>query len=86
MLVVAGGEQSWRGDLRARAGAAGAALVDSWEIRTALSEAEAKSWAACQAMAGPQGDKTVWVCAFSITSDGPLMALRWPSDGPPMTF
>ena len=65
VLVIAGGEQSWRGDLRTRAGAAGEALVSTWEIRTALGETEAKAWAACQAICGPHGAKTVWVCFFT---------------------
>jgi hypothetical protein len=64
VLLISGGEQSWRGDLRTRGGAAGAALVDTWEMRTALSESEAKGWAARQAMVRSSGLKHVWVAFF----------------------
>ena len=62
VLVISGGEGTWRRDLSERGGAAGAELVKSWDVRTALSEGDAKSWAACAAM--NRCEKVVWVVFF----------------------
>ena len=62
LLVVAGGEQAWRSDLRTRGGKVGAAKVDTWDIRTALSDEEAKAWAASQTVTK---GKKVWVAFFT---------------------
>jgi len=63
ILVIQGGSGVWRDDLRTRGGAAGAALADTWDIRTALSDEEAKEWAtysACSRLV-----KRVWVAFFT---------------------
>ena len=63
ILVIAGGSGVWREDLRARGGAAGAALYATWDIRTALTDDEAKEWAACAACS--KKTKLVWVAFFT---------------------
>ena len=45
VLVLSGGQGSWRHDLERRSGAEGAALVATWDLRTSLTEKEAKAWA-----------------------------------------
>ena len=63
LLVIAGGSGVWRDDLRARGGAAGAALFATWKVRTELSDEEAKEWAACSACS--RRAKNVWVAFFT---------------------
>ena len=63
VLVVSGGEGAWRSDLRSRGGEAGAALVESWELRTQISEREAKEWATVSALSA-RGSSSVWVVFF----------------------
>ena len=60
VLIVSGGSGAWLEDLRTRGGAAGGALVATWDLRTRLDEEEAKVWAARAALS--QGH--VWVCFF----------------------
>ena len=69
----------WRDDLRTRGGAAGAALVDTWDIRTALSDEEAKEWAtysACSRLV-----KRVWVAFFTDGEVAQLPQPLWKSSG-----
>ena len=53
-------------------------LVASWEIRTSLSDAEAKQWATIAA--AHQRESKVWVCFFH---DGTISAMRDPKTGTP---
>ena len=64
ILVLQGGSGVWRDDLRTRGGAAGAALVDTWQVRTALSDEEAKEWATYSACS--RRVKRVWVAFFTV--------------------
>lgn len=64
ILVVSGGKGDWRQDLDTRGGSAGKELAASWEIRTHLSENEAKAWAAAASHAELKGQKPVWVVHF----------------------
>ena len=64
ILVIQGGSGAWREDLRTRGGAAGAALVDTWQVRTALSDEEAKEWATYSACS--RRVKRVWVAFFTV--------------------
>lgn len=73
-LLVIANDCHWKEDLCTRRGAAGAALVDSWEIRTSLSEDEAKRWACAAAISKSKVGANdavckVWVCFFH---DGPI--------------
>ena len=63
ILVIAGGSGVWRDDLRTRGGAAGAARFATWDIRTELSDDEAKEWAAAAACS--KLTKLVWVAFFT---------------------
>ena len=74
LLVVSGGGGVWREDLRTRRGEAGAALVATWEVRTTITEAEAKRWAS-HARDHKEG---VWVAFFN---DGGLGGIEDPSTG-----
>lgn len=69
LLVISGGEGSWRRDLESRGGEEGAALVATWELRTSLSEAEAKRWA-CEATTSLKVKPTVYVVFFHDGSIG----------------
>ena len=64
LLVVSGGGGAWLNDLKSRKGAEGAALVDTWEVRTRISEAEAKEWAALATVCSAR-EKLVWVAFFN---------------------
>ena len=77
---------SWLTDLKERDGAEGAALVETWDIRTTLSESEAKTWASIaaahslkeEALKGeesPKVAKPVWVVFFI---DGEIVATECP--------
>jgi len=80
VLVIAGGSGVWRDDLRARGGAAGAARFATWDIRTALSDDEAKEWAACAACS--KKTKLVWVAFFTdgeISGHAPLSSTTTPT-------
>ena len=73
LLVISGGRGVWQQELRQRRGERGAALVDTWELRTQLSEREAKDWAACSACSSTDGKPLVWVVFFH---DGGLEGMR----------
>ena len=63
VLVLSGGQGQWRHDLQTRGGERGAARVATWEVRTELSEREAKRWAACAACTR-NSEKLVYVAFF----------------------
>ena len=67
VLVISGGEGTWRSDLRTRGGAWGEQLLDTWELRSYIDETTAKEWAAEYAMSRGSGAKktTLWVCFFT---------------------
>jgi hypothetical protein len=65
VLVISGGEGTWRSDLRTRGGAKGEQLLDTWELRSYIDETTAKEWAAGCAMSRGSGAKTLWVCFFT---------------------
>ncbi len=71
ILVVSGGDGGWRHDLDTRGGSAGEALAASWEMRTRLSEDEAKAWASAAVKAADK--QLVWVVHFI---DGGIKAKR----------
>ena len=70
VLVVAGGDGAWRRDLETRGGEEGAARVRSWDLRTSLSETDAKVWAASSAMSRASGGRVLWVVFFNDGSIG----------------
>ncbi|EOD33940.1 hypothetical protein EMIHUDRAFT_229032 [Emiliania huxleyi CCMP1516] len=74
LFVVSGGGDFWLGELRK----GHEELVASWEIRTSLSDAEAKQWATIAA--AHQRESKVWVCFFH---DGTISAMRDPKTGTP---
>ena len=69
LLVVSGGEGSWRRELSRRGGEAGAALVATWELRTSLGEQESKQWA-CEAAVSHKTKPSVFVVFFHDGSIG----------------
>jgi len=69
VLVLAGGEGSWRRDLEQRGGAEGAALVATWDLRTSLTEQEAKAWAS-EAAKDDRARPSVFVVFFHDGSIG----------------
>jgi len=73
-LSHSGGGDFWLGELRK----GHEELVASWEIRTSLSDAEAKQWATIAA--AHQRESKVWVCFFH---DGTISAMRDPKTGTP---
>lgn len=96
LLVISGGEGSWRKDLEVRGGSAGAALVATWELRTSLTEHEAKTWASeaakvkggvehgpCGKVASSKPQPSVFVVFFHDGSIGPGSASKCPSSGLP---
>ena len=69
VLVLSGGEGSWRRDLERRGGAEGAALVATWDLRTSLTEEEAKGWAS-EAAKDDRASPSVFVVFFHDGSIG----------------
>ena len=65
VLVISGGAGSWRKDLHTRGGEKGVRLVETWTLRTALTEEDAKAWAAASALGRASKSKAVWVVFFN---------------------
>jgi ribonucleotide monophosphatase NagD (HAD superfamily) len=72
VFVLSGGGSFWMEHLRRRC----PELLDTWEVRTTLSDAEAKEWAVLAAADPAQ--KRVWVVLFV---DGPLTNCTDPTTG-----